>query len=70
LVGEPRLDDGIGAIAVRHGVRRRLDLLQKTQCCEIGDDALPRLEAVEPAIGRRRVVVELRVVVEHVDLLE
>ncbi len=53
---------------MRHRVRRRLDLLEQAQRFEIGNDALPRLEAVEPAIGLGRVVVERRVLVEHVDL--
>ncbi len=42
----------------------------KPSASMIGDDALARDEAVEPTIGLGRVVVDLCVVVEHVDLFQ
>ena len=55
---------------MRHGVRRRLDLLEQAQRIDVGDDALPRLETIERAVLRRRHIVDTPAVVEHVDLLE
>ncbi len=61
LVGEPGLDHGAAAVAARDREAVRLDLLEEAGGLEVGDDALPRLEPVEPAIGGGRLVVDLRV---------
>ncbi len=45
LVGEARLDHGIGAVAVGHGVGVRLDLLDQALGFEALDDHLARGEA-------------------------
>jgi hypothetical protein len=47
LVGEERLDRHIAAIAVRHHVGVRLDLVEQPLRFEHLDDALARLGAVE-----------------------
>ena len=56
LPRQARLDDGVAARAVPDGVVVRLDLLQVARVLERRDDALARLEAVEPAevAGLRR----------------
>ena len=46
LVGEPGLDDGVRAVAVRDGVRVRLDLRQQAQQRHHVDDPASRDEAV------------------------
>ena len=51
LVGEIRLDDGARAVAVRHGMRVRLDAIEKAALVEHGDDALARLEPILPVEG-------------------
>ena len=53
LVGEPGLDDGVGAVAVRNGVRVRLDLLQPALGGHQADDALARLETIDAVNARR-----------------
>ena len=68
LVGEIGLDDGVGAVAARHLELVRLDLLDEPGGFELGDDLLARLEAVQAAVSLRRVLVELRVGREDVDL--
>ncbi len=55
LVGEERLEHRAGAVAVRHHVRRRLDLFQEAAGLEVLDDALARREAIE-AVQRKRLV--------------
>ena len=70
LVGEPGLEHGAGAVAMRHHQGVRLDALDQALRLQIGDDALARLEAVKAAIGLGRVVVEPGVPVEDVDELE
>src|SRR5690606_27061367 len=67
LVRQPRLDRNAGAISVRDHVRIRLDFFEQPLGLEIGNDALSRLEAVEPAVGLRRVLVDARLGVEDVD---
>ena len=68
LVGQQRLDDDAAAIAARNHRRVIGDSLEEPLRVEIRDDALARLEPVEPAVGRRRVVVERRMGVEDADL--
>ncbi len=65
LVREHRLDDLPGAGAARHHQAVLAGLDEQTQHVEVGDDALAGLEAVESAIGLGRLVVDLRVEVEH-----
>ena len=60
LVRQPRLDRNAGAISVGDHVRIRLDLFEQTLRLEVGNDALSRLETVEPAIGLRRILVDAR----------
>ncbi len=67
LIGKPGLHHHAGAIPMRHHVDMVLDLLDEAQRFHVGDDALPRLEAVEAAIGRRHRVVQARVLVEDID---
>ncbi len=67
LVGEHRLDDLAGAPAARHHQLVLLGLDQQAQGLEIGHHALASLEAVQPAVGRRRVVVDRGVECEHAD---
>ena len=55
LVGEKRLDHCAGAVAVRHGVRGRLDLVEQPARLQMLDDALSRREAVE-AVQRQRLI--------------
>src|SRR5262245_51307965 len=38
LIRQPRLDNGVATLRMRHGVDRRLDLLHKIQCREICND--------------------------------
>ena len=47
LVGQERLDDDVRAVAMRHGVDVRLDLLDQPLLLQPRDDRLPRREAVE-----------------------
>ncbi len=68
LVGEIGLDDGVGAVAARHVELVRLYLLDEARGFELGDDLLARHEAIEPAEPLGRVLVELRVGREDVDL--
>ncbi len=70
LVGEERLDHHIGAVAVRHHVRVRLDLVEEARHLQPLDDRLARLEAIEAVQlhrlverGRRRHTGEKRLVV-------
>ncbi len=60
LLRDDRLDDGAGALAVAHGVRIRLDALDEPARLEVGDDAVTRLEALEPRV-RARLLVEVAV---------
>jgi hypothetical protein len=48
LVGQERLDRHAAAVAMRHHVRVRLDLVEEPAASIIGDDALARLEAIQP----------------------
>ena len=67
LVSEPGLDHGDAAVAARDREAVRLDLLDEARGLEVGDDALPRLEPVEPAIGCGRLVVDSGVGRQDVD---
>src|SRR5690606_32386966 len=60
LVREPRLDRHARTIAVRDHMRVRLELFEETLSLQIGDDTLSRLEAIKPAVGLRRVLVNPR----------
>ena len=51
LVGQPGLDHHAGAIALGRLQAVRLDLLQQAGGVEVLDNALARLEAVQPCIG-------------------
>jgi hypothetical protein len=66
LVGEHRLDHGVGAL--RAGLHELVGLgaFHEPRGFKIGEDLLAGNEAVEPAIGRRRVLVHLRVEREDV----
>ncbi len=47
-----------------------LDLFEEPGSFEVGDDLLPRLEPVEPAIGFGHGVGQMRVAIEDVDHFE
>ncbi len=70
LHGHIGLDRHPRAVAVRHGVRVRLDLLDEALGLERGHDALARLETVQPAerLGHR--LVQARIGGHDVDRLE
>ena len=51
LVGQPGLDHCTGAVTARGFQTVRLDLFQQTCCFKVSDDALARLEAIQPGIG-------------------
>ena len=68
LVGQPRLDDHAGAVAVRNGVGRRLDLGDEAERMEVGDDAHARFKPLKPTIGLGHLGVQLADAVEDVDL--
>src|SRR3546814_14316201 len=70
LVGEKGLDRHAGAVAVRHRVAVRVDLLDQAERIEIGDHALARFEQLEAAGGLGHSVVQMRVAVEDVDHLQ
>ena len=53
LLGQPRLDDHVRAVAMGHLMDMGLDLLKQAPLLEHGDDLLARLEAVE-AMQRHR----------------
>ena len=55
LVGKERLDHRAGAVAVRHHVRVRLDLVDEARRFEALDDLLARDEAIEAVQGERLV---------------
>ncbi len=67
LVGEHRLDDLPGARAARHHELVLAHLHEQALRLQVGHDTLAGVEAVEPAVGLRRVVVDLRVEREHAD---
>ena len=54
LIGEPRLDHGVAAIAVAHRVAVGLDLLEQARRLELRHHAAPRVEAVEALEPVRR----------------
>ena len=68
LVGEIGLEHGAAAVAARHLELVLLDLLEQPGGFELGDDALARLEAIEPAEALGRVLVERAPRREDVDL--
>ena len=70
LLGQERLDRHAAAIAVGHGVGMRLDLLDEAQLLHVRHDLLARVEAVEPAVFLRRLVVQPRELVEDADGFE
>ena len=74
LVGQPRLDDGAGAVALRHFQGVVFDLLQQAGGLEGGDDLLARDETVEAGVFGRQAAVDLAVDaavdVEHLGLGE
>ena len=57
LIGEIGLDHGAGTVAVRHDVRRRLDLVEQPGFLQPLDDSLARREAIEAVQAQRRVKV-------------
>src|SRR5690606_17515426 len=61
LVGQPRLDDGAGAVALRHFQGVVFDLLQQAGGFEGGNDLLARDEAVEAGVFGRQAAVDLGV---------
>ena len=67
LVGEHRLDDLASALAAWHGETMLACCFQQALRLQVGDDLLACDEAVEAAIGRRRVVVERGVEVQHAE---
>ena len=67
LVRQPGFDDRAGAVAARHHQLVRFDLVDQAGGFEIGDDALARNGAVEPAIRGGNDLVEVRVGSEDVD---
>ena len=58
----------VGAVAARHLELVRLYLLDEAGRFELGDDLLARHEAIESAVSVGRVLVELRIGREDVDL--
>ena len=72
LVGQPGLDDGAGAVALRYFQRVVVDLLEQAHGLELGDDGLARGEAVHAGVALRQAGVEVRVdaavEVEHLGL--
>ena len=70
LLGQERLDRHAAAIAVGHGVGMRLDLLDEAQLLHVRHDLLARVEAVEPAVFLRRLVVQPGELVEDADGFE
>ena len=61
LIGEVGLDRRVGAVAPRHRHPVRLGAGEKAARLQVLDDPGPRLEAVEPPVALRRVVVDPRV---------
>ena len=70
LVRQPRLQDGAGAVAARHGQFVRFDRCEQVEVGEVGHDGLPRPHAVHAAIRFGRVVVDAGVIVENVDAVQ
>ncbi len=74
LVGQPRLDDGAGAITAGDFQRVVVDLFQQAHGVELGDDGLARIEAVHVRVAVRQVGIDLvvrrPVDVEHLGLGE
>src|SRR5947208_3283315 len=68
LVREIRLEDGAGAVTARDGQAMCLHTLDETGHVQLRDDALARLEAIEPAKALRYGVVERGAGREDVDL--
>ena len=67
LIGEQGLEDGVAAIAARHGELVRLDPLDEPERLQVGEDPRPRQSAVEAAVGGGHLVVERCVRVHDVD---
>ena len=67
LIGEPRLDDRTGTVAVRNHVWVVVDFLDQTQRLEIGHNLLARLKAIHALISRRNRVVQRTIGVQDVD---
>ncbi len=53
LIGEKRLEHRAGAVAMRHDMRRRLDLVEKARGLQPLDDFLARHKAIEAVIAER-----------------
>ncbi len=61
LLGEIGLEHhGLGLFVMRNGVDDVLGLFEEALLFQIGGDALSRLEAIEPAIGGRNLIVQLQ----------
>ena len=58
LIGQQRLQDGVAAVAARHGECVRFDVRQQSQRVEIGDHPRARSHALEAAIRLRHHVVQ------------
>ena len=59
LIGEQRLDNVAGAVAIGQGVIDRLDLLQQPGSLHVGDQALARFETVQAGVGLGQARVDL-----------
>ena len=68
LLGQPRLDHHARPVALGHGVAMGLDAVQVALLLQVGDHPLAGLVAVQALIAVRRVLVDVRVLVEDVDL--
>ena len=67
LIGEQGLEDGVAAIAARHGELVRLDSLDESEFLQVGEDTRPCKRAVEAAVRGGHLIVERRVRVHDVD---
>ena len=70
LKAQARLHDGVATIAVAHSVDVLLDLLQQACRLEVLDDPFPRFETIQATIRLRRVLVQGRIAVHHVEFYE
>ena len=61
LIGQPRLDDRAGAVAVGHHHQVVLDLLEQPEGFHLGDDLLAGLQGAQPLVAIRRVLVQMGV---------
>src|SRR5690554_6236636 len=59
LIGEQRLDNVAGAVAVGQGVVDRLDLFQQPGSLHVGDHAFARFETVQASVGLGQARVDL-----------